>query len=134
MHIDILNSSAKLENTIVFAYLLYLLEHKNTDSFEELQENINEPLQDEKVFPTAVHRRITFAWRKLEDIITGRRRMVRIEKVMQEYFKEFNQSFLDLVFSFLLPNEADREITEPAKLLEKIADVQCIRVHYFELA
>jgi hypothetical protein len=62
---------------VVFGYIYLVLEEKNLDAFQFLQDHLKDHFVDKQTYSTPVLRKMNYIWNKFEDIISGRRKVVR---------------------------------------------------------
>jgi hypothetical protein len=60
-----------------------VFEYKNIAAFEFLQEQLKGPLSDKEAYSPPIFRKMNFVWNKFDDIIYGKRKVVRFDKQMQ---------------------------------------------------
>lgn len=77
VEIDALYASSSLENAVVFAYFFLMLETTNVTAFQMLQEATREALADKSKYSESAGRKVNFVWSKLDQIIYGKRKMIR---------------------------------------------------------
>lgn len=73
---------------------------------------------------------MTFVWTKFEETISGKRKAVRFDKQLQEYFKELPQVFVDILYKII--TQGTDLLTENISLyFEDLSQLLTLKVDYF---
>ena len=106
-----LYASADIRNLIVFGYCFILMQHKNPTALEYLTESMKAPLSDKQLFTEPMLRRVRTLWDKMELTINGKRKMIRLEKQLQDNFKDMPQFIMDAMYRIIV---SENEIASDA--------------------
>ena len=60
------------------------------------------PLSNRDLFTEPMFRKIRNLWDKMEQTVSGKRRIIRFEKQLQECFKDMPQFIMDILYGIIL--------------------------------
>jgi predicted Zn-dependent protease with MMP-like domain len=78
-------------------------------------------------------RKVRNLWDKMEQLVSGRRRVVRFEKQLQDCFKDMPQMIIDLLYKIIF-NGDDIPTDSPASYLETVTGLLGLKVEYFTIS